>query len=72
MTKGFVTIATGQERYFNLARNLLYSYRQFASVQYPFVIICDKENKYTQEFDDVIVLKKAHCNYLDKLSLYDY
>lgn len=70
-TRGFVTIATGQERYFALAGNLLYSYRQFASVKYPFAIICDKENKYTDEFDDVIVLKKAHCNYLDKLHLYD-
>lgn len=72
MTRGFVTIATGQERYFHLARNLMYSYRQFASVKYPFAIICDKENQYTCEFDDVILLKKAHCNYLDKLSLYDY
>lgn len=72
MTRGFVTIATGQERYFNLARNLLYSYRQFASVKYPFAIICDKENEYTVEFDDVILMKDAYCNYLDKLSLYDY
>lgn len=71
-TRGFVTIATGQERYFNLARNLLYSYRQFASVQYPFALICDRENEYTPEFDDVILMKNAHCNYLDKLSLYDY
>lgn len=70
-TRGFVTIATGQERYFALAGNLMYSYRQFASVGYPFAIICDKENKYTAEFDDVIVLEKAHCNYLDKLNLYD-
>lgn len=72
MTRGFVTIATGHERYFNLAKNLLYSYRQFASVKYPFAIICDKENEYTPEFDDVILMKSAHCNYLDKLSLYDY
>ena len=26
-TRGFVTIATGNLRYFRLARNLLYSYR---------------------------------------------
>ena len=72
MTRGFVTIATGEERYFNIARNLLWSYRQFASGKYPFAIICDRENEYTAEFDDVILLKEAHCNYLDKLQLYDY
>ena len=72
MTRGFVTIATGAERYFNIARNLLWSYRQFASEKYPFAIICDRENEYTAEFDDVILLKEAHCNYLDKLQLYDY
>ena len=72
MTRGFVTIATGTERYFDIARNLLWSYRQFASEKYPFAIICDRENEYTAEFDDVILLKEAHCNYLDKLQLYDY
>ena len=72
MTRGFVTIATGQERYFKLARNLLYSYRQFASEKYPFAIMCDKKNKYTAEFDNVILIERAHCNYLDKLHLYDY
>lgn len=71
-TRGFVTIATGQERYYILARNLLYSYKQFASEKCPFAIICDKENKYTAEFDDVILLKQAHRNYLDKLHLYDF
>lgn len=50
----------------------MYSYRQFASAKYPFAIICDKENEYTREFDDVILMKKSHCNYLDKLSLYEY
>lgn len=72
MTRGFVTIATGAERYFDIARNLLWSYRQFALEKYPFTIICDRENEYTAEFDDVILLKEAHCNYLDKLQLYKY
>lgn len=72
MTRGFVTIATGQERYYELARNLLYSYRLFASVKYPFAIICDKKNRYIEEFDDVILMDKACCNYLDKLQLYKY
>ena len=72
MTRGFVTIATGEERYYDIARNLLWSYQQFASKKYPFAIICDKENKYTKEFDDIIILEKAYCNYLDKLQLYKY
>ena len=72
MTRGFVTIATGAERYFDIAKNLVWSYRQFASVKYPFAIICDRENEYTAEFDDVLLLKKAYCNYLDKLQLYEY
>lgn len=72
MTRGFITIATGSEMYFQIARNLLWSYRQFASIKYPFAIISDKKNKYTEEFDNVIIIKNAHCNYLDKLRLYDY
>ena len=71
-SKGFVTIATGDKRYFEIARNLLYSYRQFCSINYPFTIICDQENEYTKEFDEVILLDKAYCSYLDKLKLYDY
>lgn len=72
MTRGFVTIATGKEHYFHLAENLMNSYRHFSSSQYPFAIIADRENEITQKFDDVIIVKKAHGNYLDKLSLYDY
>ena len=45
--KGFVTIATGQERYYKLARNLLHSYRLFAKDPFPFAIISDRENEYT-------------------------
>ena len=68
--RGFVTIATGNERYFRLARNLLYSYRQFAKNPCPFAIITDRENKYTQEFDKVIVIPDPHNSYMDKLKLF--
>ena len=71
-SRGFVTIATGAERYYDIARNLLRSYRLFASIHYPFAILCDREHEYTKEFDDVVLLEKANCNYLDKLQLYDY
>lgn len=72
MTKGFVTIATEQKRYFELARNLLRLYRLFSSENCSFAILCDEENEYTSEFDDVIILNHAYCNYLDKLQLYRY
>lgn len=68
--RGFVTIATGHRRYFNLARNLLHSYRQFATAPYPFAIITDRENEITSEFDDVIVISDPSNSYLDKLKLY--
>lgn len=72
MSRGFVTIATGHNRYYKIARNLLRSYRQFASKRYPFAIICDRKNLYTDEFDQVILVEQASCNYLDKLRLYEY
>lgn len=72
MTRGFVTIATGKERYYILAENLLQSYRQFAGQRFPFAILCDKRNRHTDMFDDVIVMENAWCSYLDKLYLYDY
>ncbi len=68
--KGFVTIATGQERYYKLARNLLHSYRLFAKDPFPFAIISDRENEYTSEFDKVIVISDASNSYNDKLKLF--
>lgn len=68
--RGFVTIATGQERYYKIAKYLLLSYRQFSAEPYPFAIIADRENKYTAEFDDVILIRDASNNYNDKLKLF--
>ena len=72
MTRGFVTIATGNPWYYRLALNLLHSYRLHSSNKYPFAIICDKENKVTKEFDDVIVMDNALCSCVDKIALPDY
>ena len=72
MTQGFVTIATGNVWYYRLALNLLHSYRLHSSNQYPFAIICDKENEVTKEFDDVIVMENALCSCVDKVVLPDY
>lgn len=68
--RGFVTIATGQERYYSLARNLLRSYRRLAKQPYPFAILADRENEYTAEFDHVILLKDPSNSYNDKLKLF--
>ena len=68
--RGFVTIATGHERYYALARNLLRTYRCFTNEAVPFAIIADRENEYTAEFDRVIVISDASNSYNDKLKLF--
>lgn len=73
ITKGFITLATGSEEYYRLARNLLHSYRFFSNCPLPFAILADRENEYTSEFDDVLIFKNGAKNsYLDKLSLSEY
>ena len=72
MTRGFVTIATGAERYYTIAANLLASYRHFSGNPMRFAIICESENEYTRLFDDAIVLNNPTCSYLDKLALLRY
>lgn len=69
MSHGFLTIATGDEKYYKMAANLLQSYRYFSKPPLPFAILADRENEYTAKFDDVMLLENAHCNYLDKLSM---
>lgn len=70
--RGFVTIATGADRYYDLAVNLLHSYRFHSDSPYPFAILCDRENDKTAEFDDVIILDNPSNSYNDKLRLFDY
>ena len=73
MKKGFITIATGKEEYYALARNLLRSYRRFCPAPLPFAILADRENEYTAEFDDVIIFPDGASNsYLDKLRLAEF
>ena len=70
MEKGFITIATGKEEYYVLARNLLRSYRYFCKEPLPFAILADRQNEYTAEFDDVLIFENGAGNsYLDKLEL---
>lgn len=71
MTRGFVTIATGHDRYYRMARNLLRSYRQNCEKPMPFAIIADRENEYTKEFDDVVILDDPTHTWMDKMRLLD-
>lgn len=67
--RGFVTMATGDEKYYQFARNLLYSYR-LHNKKLPFGIICNRENEYTRDFDDVVVIENATFTYSDKFRVF--
>ena len=70
-TRGFLTIATGSEKYYALAVNLLRSYRMKCTAEKPeaFAVITDANNPYIGEFDRAIILDKPSNSYLDKLRL---
>ena len=71
-TRGFVTIATGNEKYYELAYNLLRSYKKYASEETPFALICDRHTSQTALFDQVIIVEEPNYSYMDKLLLYRY
>ncbi len=66
-TKGFVTVATGDEKYYRLAANLCESYRKRGKGSYPFTLICDRENEYTACFDSVVTVDSFRRSTVDKL-----
>ena len=71
-TKGFVTVATGDIRYYKMAYYLMLTYRDCCgNEKYPFAIIADRENKYTEKFDDVIILKDPSFSWMDKMRILD-
>lgn len=65
--RGFVTIATGSEYYYQLAANLCISYKKRGGGRYPFALVCDRENEYTAVFDDVVLVEDFRKSTLDKL-----
>lgn len=71
-SKGFVTLAVGHERYYQLAANLLKSYKLRTKEHYPFALFADRHNKYTKLFDKVIILKTPSYSYNDKLQLLNH
>lgn len=73
MTKGFITVATGKDIYYELACNLLRSYHHFCKNPLPFAILADRENEYTAAFDECILFPDGASNsYLDKLCLAEF
>ena len=68
-TRGFLTLATGDLHYYKIAANLLRSYRLHSAEPMPFAILADRENRYTAEFDQCILLETSENGYLDKLRL---
>lgn len=68
INRGFFTIATGDEKYYRFANNLLKSYR-LHNTKYPFAILCDRENQYTKDFDQIVILDNVKNNYLDKFRM---
>ena len=41
----------------------------FHNTKYPFAILCDRENKYTKDFDQVVLLDNVKNNYHDKFRM---
>lgn len=72
MTRGSVTLAVGKNSYYQLANNLLRSYRitNTSCTHMSWTIVCDRENKWTADFDDVILLDQPTLSYMDKLKLF--
>ncbi len=69
VSRGLITIATGNIHYYKIAANLLLSYKHFSKNPYPFAIVAEEENKYTALFDDVIITKEAMQSFNDKFLL---
>ena len=69
MTRGFITLATGKDMYYEFAKNLLLSYKLYCDHPFPFAIMCDRENDITAMFDDVVLLDHPTVSYFDKFEL---
>jgi hypothetical protein len=71
-SKGFVTLAVGERKYFELAKNLLKSYKFHTNNPLPFAIVADRENDVTKLFDRIILLENPSCSYMDKLDMLNH
>ena len=69
MKKGFITIATGSKKYYEMAKILVRSYKLSTKDPMPFAIITDTKDEKFSEFDDVVIIENAKCSYMDKIDL---
>lgn len=66
---GSVTIAVGERKYYELANNLLLSYRRHMGRPIPFGIYVEEEKELVSDFDKIIVLNNPQRSYMDKISI---
>lgn len=72
MSRGFITIATGDKKYHDMAKTLVKSYKLTSKEPVQFAVITDDTNDKFEEFDDVVVIKDATCSYMDKIYIMRY
>lgn len=70
--RGFITIATGSKKYYEMARTLVRSYKLTSPNPVRFGVITDNPNVFFQDFDDVIKMENPTCTYMDKIDLIKY
>ena len=72
MSRGFITIATGNKKYHDMAKTLVKSYKLTSANPLRFGVITDDLTDKFEEFDDVIFVKDATRSYMDKIDIMRY
>lgn len=72
MSRGFITIATGDKKYHEMAKTLVKSYKLTSDCPVRFCVITDDDNDKFEEFDDVVYIKDATRSYMDKIDIMRY
>lgn len=72
MSRGFITIATGDKKYHDMAKTLVKSYKLTSKEPVRFAVITDDTNDKFEEFDDVVVIENATRSYMDKIDIMCY
>ncbi len=72
MSRGFITIATGDKKYHEMAKTLVRSYKLTSASPVRFGVITDEADDKFEEFDDVVLIKDATCSYMDKIDIMRY
>ena len=72
MSRGFITIATGDKKYHEMAKTLVRSYKLTSASPVRFGVITDDADDKFEEFDDVVLIKDATRSYMDKIDIMRY